>query len=225
MWMVLPSHLATSSDTGHLSSNGIWYLHRNQRMLPGQQELLGSHGWKLLKKEFYLCHYARITTAAAELTVVGHQVWKLLYFSTCRAAATSSITPSEKLVITLAWLVSIGNEYQWIIVISNFVRHRHSFVAGALQYEASSQPVKWLSDARMVCSSLRISKAMGLLLESCIYERCFFSFETFWNCTPAIILQTPSDTHKLFGFLKGNTTDVLPPCHRRSSRPGHRTFG
>ena len=45
-------------------------------------------------------------------------------------------------------------------------------------------------------------------------EGCFFSFET-----------TPSDTHKLFGFLKGNTKDVLPPCHRRSSRPGHRTFG
>lgn len=154
MWMVLPSHLATSSDTSHLSSNGIWYLHRNRRMQPGQQELLGSHDWKLLlKKEFYLWHHARITTAAAELTVAGHQVWKLLYFSTCRAAATSGITPSEKLVIIYVGLVSLYK--RWTIVIPSPLRHKRSFVAGALQYEASSQPVKWLSSASMVCNTLR----------------------------------------------------------------------
>lgn len=51
---------------------------------------------------------------------------------------------------------------------------------------------------------------MELLLESGL----FFLFET-----------TPSDMYKLFSCFKGNTTDVLPPCHRRSSRPGHRTFG
>ena len=84
----------------------------------------------------------------------------------------------------LAWFVSISNEYQWIVVISNFVRDRHSFVAGALQYEASSQPVKWLSDARMVCSTLRIFKAMGLLLESCIVSVAFSLLKPFETAPP-----------------------------------------